>query len=228
MHLGGIVALAAQDVHYFAARCHLVVAPCYDTRYCLVAVLAALQLAAGYEYVGGQELGVGDEQRDVAVHLDGADEYLVLAFEYFHDACLGVLTAARGGDHYTHLVAVEGVHGVALGHQDVLVVDDDGVPAVAAAHEVTDVLCASVGFRLILAERYFEYLVGLGQSVEDVYHVEAVGRIGGADGEGYLLVVECFLIFFLEELHYAFLYFGLAHTFPALFRLFHCYGVIYG
>ncbi len=54
VHLCGVLSLAAQYVHYFASRVHLLVAPLDYSCHGLVAVLSALELAAGDYYVGRQ------------------------------------------------------------------------------------------------------------------------------------------------------------------------------
>ena len=190
VHLGVVLALPAEDVEDLSYGVHLVLRPGGDSGDGLVARLAAAQAVAGYDDVGGQELGVGHQGGVVALHLEGADEVLVVALDDLDDARLGLGSTAGGGDFHADAVAVEGVHGVALGHQDALVVDRHGVAAVAAAREDALLGGASVGGGLVLAQGHFLDLLGGHQVVQEVYDVVAGRGVGGAYAVGYLLVVE--------------------------------------
>ncbi len=115
------------------------------------------------------------------------------------------------------------MHRVALGHHDVLVVDNDGVLAVAAAHEVADVLGTTVGFRLVLAEVHLQDVVGGHKFVKHVDHVHAVRFALGADSERYLLVIEALFVLHLQKLQNAGREVLLAHPAAPL-----VYGFIHG
>ena len=100
------------------------------------------------------------------------------------------------------LSPLRGVHRVAFGHENLLFVHHHGIASVAAAHEDSRVLRASVCLGLVFSERHLGYLVGLGQEVEYVYDVDAVGRVCCPDSEGYLFVVESLLVPERKEFYY--------------------------
>ena len=104
------------------------------------------------------------------------------------------------------------MHGVALGHEDLLVVDNHGVAAVGAPAEDAGVLGAAVHFHFILAEAHLHDLVGCGELLEDIDYVKAVGDMGGTHAESDLLVVECLPAFLLQEFHYLVDELALAHA----------------
>ena len=202
VHLGGVLPFAAQDVDHLAAGIHLVVVPARDARYGFVAVLSPLEPAAGDDDVGGQIFGVGHERGIVALYFESAYEDLVFLLYYLHYLRLGILSLACGGDHDTHFVSVEGVHGVAFGYHNLLVVDYDGVASVGAAYECADAFVATCGVGFITPQRHFgDSSVG-SQLVKHVDEVQALGRSSGVDGESYLFVVEGLFILFVEESKY--------------------------
>ncbi len=205
MHLRSVLPLPSQNVHHLSPRVHLLVAPLHDAGYGLVAGLAPLELGARDDDIGGKELGVGHKGRIILLHLEASDKHLVLGFDDLYHLCLRLLAFAVGRDLHPHLVAVEGVHGVSLGHENHLVVDHHSVSPVASAHENARVLRATVGVGLISPEVHLKDHVGCGQLVEQVYHVDTVGRVRGPHGKCHLLVVESLPALLFQKLQYAFL-----------------------
>ena len=104
------------------------------------------------------------------------------------------------------------MHRVALCHKYALVIDNDRVAAVAAAHEIADALRSTVGFRLVAAEAHLDNFAGGCQRVEDVDYVYSVGALGGADAVCYLLIVEGLVGTVLQKLQDEALHLVLAHT----------------
>ena len=228
VHLGVVLPFRSEDVEDFAARVHLVVAPAGDAGHGLVAVLAPFELVARDDDVGGEEFRVGHERRIILVDLDCADKLLLLGLHDLYHAGLGILAAAGCRNNHAHLVAVEGMHRVALGHHDLLVVDHHGVLAVAAAHEIADVLRAAVSFRLVSSEIHLHDVADGGELVEDVDHIHAQRPALGADAKRYLLIVEALLAVRLKKLHHLVLKLLKAATAPAaaaVISLFHIYDV---
>ena len=202
VHLGVVLPFDSEDVYYFAARVHLVVAPLHDAGHGLVAVLATLEASARQHDVGGQELGIRHKGGIVLLYLKRADKLLVLGLDYLYDLSLRLLALAGGADHHAHLVAVQGVHRVALGHEYLLVVHHHGVLAVAAAHEVTDVFGAAVGLGLVFAQLHLHDVVGGCKLVEHVDHIHPVRGMRGPDAERYLFIIKALLIVLLQKTDY--------------------------
>ncbi len=116
------------------------------------------------------------------------------------------------------------MHRVALCHKYALVIDNDRVAAVAAAHEIADALRSSVGFRLVAAEAHLDDFAGSGQRVEYVDDIYPVGALGSSDAVCYLLIVEGLVGAVLQKLQDEALHLVLAHTVavcPHLVLFFH-------
>ena len=137
MDFGIVLAGFAEYVHHRPARVLGLFGPVGDFHYGLVACVAPFEFVARDEYVAGQEFGIGAQERHVFVDLQRADKHLVFLFDDFDYLSFRLLPAAAGCDVYFHPVAVERVHGIALGHEDgfVVIVGDDAVLAVGTAHK---------------------------------------------------------------------------------------------
>ena len=137
MDLGVVLAGFAEDVDDLAARILGVVGPFGDPYHGLVAVLTTFEFVLWDEYVEPEEFGVGFQEGDCLVDLKGADERLLLALDDLHNLGFGFLAGTCGGHVDAHPIAVEGVHGIAFGHEDrfVVLVGDHGVLAVVAPDE---------------------------------------------------------------------------------------------
>ncbi len=132
VYLGVVFAGASEDVDHSAFGVLGFFRPFGYAHDCLVAAFAPFELVLRNEDVAGEELGVGFKECDGLVDLQRADEHLFL---WLHDVdylCFGFLPFAAGGDVDFHAVAVEGMHGVALRHEDgfVVIVGYDAVLAV--------------------------------------------------------------------------------------------------
>ncbi len=202
MHLRIVFPFRSEDIYYLAARIHLVIAPVGDARHGLVAALASAKPALVEDDVGGEKLGVGDERGIILLYPESADKLLVLRLQNLDHAGFRVLTPPGGGNHHPDFVAVESMHRIALRHHDILVVDHNGILAVAAAHEISDILRTPVGFRLVLAEVHLQNVAGSHKIVKHVDNVQAVRLSVGPDSERYLLIVETLLVLHLQKLQY--------------------------
>ena len=133
-HLAGI----AQHIFHLAYWGVGVLGPVHDAHHNLVARFTALETVKRNEYVGSQELGVAHEHCIVLLHMQRAHKHLFLAFDNLNNLGFGFHAVSCGADVHHHLVTVEGVHRVALGHHDgvaVLAAYVHAVLAVAAAYE---------------------------------------------------------------------------------------------
>ena len=164
-----------------------------------------LELGARDDDIGGKELGVGHKGRIILLHLEASDKHLVLGFDDLYHLCLRLLAFAVGRDLHPHLVAVEGVHGVSLGHENHLVVDHPPFRPLLRRTKMPVFSRATVGVGLISPEVHLRIIAGCGQLVEQVYHVDTVGRVRGPHGKCHLLVVESLPALLFQKLQYAFL-----------------------
>ncbi|CCX44431.1 unknown [Prevotella sp. CAG:1031] len=146
MHLGLILSAHTENIDNLATRVFVVVVPFGYADNGLVACLASFEPVARNENVSCQKFTVGQQISEIFIDFQRADKHLVFLFENFDDFSLRLGSTATGGDRHTHTVAVEGVHRVALGHEDSLgiLVGYNGVFAVAAAHENAGGLCCAV------------------------------------------------------------------------------------
>ncbi len=144
---GVVLAGRTEHVDNFALRVLGVVGPCGDTHHCLVAGLAAAEFGLGDVDVCGKELGVGEKVGEMFVYFQCADKGLVFALDDIDNLCLGLGAFDTCGDCHLYLVAVESVHGVALGNEDFLgaVVGDHAVFTVRPAHEYSGSLGGALG-----------------------------------------------------------------------------------
>ena len=143
---GIVLAGLAEHVDNLALGVLGIVGPVGDAHHGLVARLAAAKFRLGYIYVGGKELRVGEQVGEVAVDLEYAYECLLLTLNYVYDLGLGLGTLDTCGNGDLDPVAVEGVHRVALGHEDFFgsIVGDNAVLAVRAAHKRAHGLCRAL------------------------------------------------------------------------------------
>ena len=137
MHFGGVLAGFAEHVHNFALGILCIIWPVGDSHYHFVAVCGAFEALTRYIYVVCQIFRVGEQICDVLVDFDSAYKCLIFLFD---DSCyfgFGLFAFYTGRNRHLHTVAVESVHGVTFGYSYFLavVVCDDRVVAVAAAHE---------------------------------------------------------------------------------------------
>ncbi len=82
------------------------------------------------------------------------------------------------------------MHRVTLGDHDLLVVDDNGILAVGAAHEHADIFCSTVGESLVFPKTHLLNLLGGDKLVEEIDYIETALRIGCLNRESDLLVIE--------------------------------------
>ncbi len=191
VHLGGVFTGLAEYVDHFSAGVFLFVGPRRDACHGFVAGLASAELAAGYDYVGGEELGVGDEHSELFLHAQCADECLLFLLKYLHHFGLCFDSAPVGGHDHPDLVAVEGVHGVAFGHEYrfAVLVGHHGVLAVGAADECACRHAAALR-GLVFARRHFEQVAVKRQFGQLQCYGAVRGRGVFVDGVGHLAIVE--------------------------------------
>ena len=107
MHLGIVLALAAEDVddlaHHVAMRG---VGPLCDAHQCLVVVAATLELVLRDEHVLYDEVVLRDEECDVASHAQAAHEGVLGALQHLEHLCFLDVVAATGHEREAHAVAV--------------------------------------------------------------------------------------------------------------------------
>ena len=179
MHLGGVVARAAQDVYDLSDGVLGLVGPFDDLHHGLVAALAAFQFVFGDEDVIGQRAVLGDEEGIRLGHFERAHEGVVGPLQYFDNFAFGAASASFGIEGYLHAVAGHGMGRVAFGDEDgvAAAVGDEGVLAVALALEDTRHLHA-VDIELVFVLFGFVDVVVVLQLVKDV-HTKHFQRMGG-------------------------------------------------
>ena len=118
MHFGIVLACLAQDVDDRAYRVLGPFRPLHDTHHGLVARLALLQVLLRDEDVVGKRAVLREQVGIALLHLQGADEGLVAALQYFGDGSLAHVVLSAGQQRHLHRVAVHCVEAVALGHED--------------------------------------------------------------------------------------------------------------
>ena len=180
VHLRVVLARPAEHVDHLAHHVLVVgVGPLGDLHHGLVAGLAALQSALGHDDVAGHQVVGRDEHGDVAVNAQPAHKLVARALEHGGDhRLLDVVAPARQAGHL-HAVAVEGRHGVALGHEHGLaaVVGHKGVLAVRLAPERA-LLELCLGVQPVLALLHLREIVVPGQLLQGVdgEHLRRVGH----------------------------------------------------
>ena len=200
VHLGVVLAVASQYVLDLAEGRLLVFGPLGDAHDGLVAVLGALELLARDDDVGGEELRVGVQHTELLLEADSADEGLRVLLDNLGDDGLGFDAFAARGHGDGDLVAVEGVHGVALGHHDCLavLVSDDGVLAVAAANEGAGGDDIALG-ALVFAGGNLEEVAVKGELCQ----IQGYGTLVGGDADAQcvrdLSVVVCVVLLLCDE-----------------------------
>ena len=137
MHLGIVLARAAQDVndcpHGIVGLCR----PFHYLHHGLVAVLSVLQFAAGDEYVVSQRAPFGDEEGIVAFHTQSSHKGVSGALYDFYHLTLFALSAPFGKESHLHTVSVKGMCRIPFGnaHRLAAIVGHEGVASVALALE---------------------------------------------------------------------------------------------
>ena len=178
VHLGGVLAGLAEDVHDLANGILGFVGPLHDAHHGFVARLALLEVLFGDEDVVGQGAVLGEEVGVALLHLEGSDEGLVAALENFGDGSLADVVLASGQERDLHGVAVHGMEAVALSHQDgfAAILGLEGVLAVCfavedAAHHLLRHVQRVAEARLLLDEIVHE-------EVLQHIHQQHLGRVG--------------------------------------------------
>ena len=140
----------------------------------------------------------------IFLDVENANEHLVFAFNNLYHLGFGLKATARSADVNHHLVAVEGVHRVALGNHDggaVVALENDAVLAIAAAHKHSRGNIVALGC-LELAWRYLGDESVNRQLLKNLDNEGALlGGLGSHLG-AHLLVVEGCLILSVEEVDY--------------------------
>ena len=144
VHLDVVLALLAKDVDNLANDLlRFCRGPLDDFYHGLLACLAALEFLLGYQDVAGEEVALGIEEGKVFLYLQNAHGLIVLALEDFSDNGFLDVVLTTGHEGYLHTVAIEGEHGVALGHKD-------GLAAIVGLERVLAVGLADKGAFLYL------------------------------------------------------------------------------
>ena len=138
VHLDVVVALLAEHIDHFAHGVLMLrVGPLLYPDHGFLPRLSPLQLPFGYEDVGNEDGFGRDEERHVFLYPQAAHKRVARPLQNGrHHGLAHVVLAARQ-ECGLHAVAVEGAHGVALGHEDRLraVVGNEAVFAVGLAPE---------------------------------------------------------------------------------------------
>ncbi len=131
--------------------------------------------------------------------MERADEHLLFRLYYLHHLRFRLCSFASCRDHHAHLVAVEACIELRSATR---ICSSSTTTALRPLLRRTKIPVFSeprFALALYFPERHLGYLVGLGQEVEYVYDVDAVGRVCCPDSEGYLFVVESLLVLGAER-----------------------------
>ncbi len=203
MNLSIILASLAQHVYHLANGAVRALGPLDDAHHHLVAGLAASKFVERDKNVGGKKLAVGCQVGEIFSYVKCANEHLLLALHNLYNLGLGLKTTAGGANVYHHLVAVEGMHRVALGHHDgcaIVTFQYHAVLAVAAAHKDT---CRNI-IALGGAKLAGSYLIDKPVDRELLQYLNNESTLLGGLGShlsAHLLVVEGCLILSVEEVN---------------------------
>ena len=212
VHLGVVVAHLAEHVHHFAHDVLRVFRrPLCDLHHRLLVVLSPFQLFLGDENVVHEEISVGNEEGEVAFHLQSSHHLVVCPLQNLgHHGLFDVVFApCHHGD--LHAVAVESEHRVALSHEHRLVgsVGQERVLAVGLADE-RSLEHLSLCVQPILVVGNLLQIVVPGHLLEQVYG-EHLGRMRGqVQLPENLLVAVCLIGILLKH--------GLQHLAQLPFR----------
>ena len=202
VHLGVVVARAAQDVDDLSDGVLGLVRPFDDFHHRLVAAPSAFQLVLGDEDVVGQRAVLGQQEGIALGHLQCAHETVVGALQHLQHLALGGFAAPAGVVSNAHAVVVHGMGGVSLGNEDGVapVVGDEGVLAVALAHEASRHLHAALVQAVDVVLRLGDVVIFL-QVGEDI-HAQHLQRMRGQPQLlEYLLQRHAFVAFLVEIIH---------------------------
>ncbi len=169
MHLGVVLARAAQDVNNLSHGILGVFRPFHNLHHGLVARLSLLQVGLRDEDGVGQRAVLGEQIGIFAAHLQRAYEGSVRTLNDFRHLCLAHMIPAAGQQGGLHDVAVHGMQAVAFGHQNGFAAIGrlQGVLSVRLAVEgAFQYLCGAVG-HIYVALHLFNIVIQL-QFVQNV------------------------------------------------------------
>ncbi len=130
-----------------------------------------------------------------------ANKHLIVLLDNFEHLALGLNTFASGGHENLHLVAVEGVHRIALGNEYSLIVtvENHGVLAVAASGEYSGSHIAPVGSLVFTGSHLNQLTVKLHLGKAHGYSFLCLWGIS-PDSMRHLLVIECLVTLIVDKI----------------------------
>ena len=118
MNLGVVFACRPKYIYDFSNWSVGVVVPFYNACCNLVAGFGVLDHVHRNDYVGSQELAVGDKVSKIAVYFQSAYEYLFFPFNDAGDDGFGFAASAVCAYVHFNLVAIQRMHRISFGHED--------------------------------------------------------------------------------------------------------------